>query len=127
MSEKNSSKKVLIVEDDEFIGNTLLKQVKKEYSEASLVTSGTEAAEVLKKELPDILVLDIFLPGIDGLELLESLRKEERSKHLKVLVLSNTDKAADRERAVKLGATFLMKAVTDPSEITKEIEKVLKS
>ena len=123
----DSTKKVLIVEDDAFIGNTILRQVIKSYPHSSLITSGTEAAEVLKKEFTDILVLDIFLPGMNGLDLLEALRKEDRTKHLKVLVLTNTDQAKDRERAVALGATFLLKAVTDPTEIAEEIKKVLES
>ena len=121
----SSKKKVLIVEDDVFIGNIILKELLKVYQNATLITSGTEAAETLKKDIPDILILDIFLPGINGLDLLESLRKEERTKELKVLVVSNTDQSQDRERAKRLGAAFLLKATTTPIEIAKEIQKIL--
>ncbi len=117
--------KIMIVEDDKFIGDILLREVLKNHKNCELISSGEEALEALKRELPDILILDIFLPGINGLDLLDSLRKEERTKNLKVLVVSNTDQTKDRERAKNLGAFFFLKAAMTPSEIVKEMEKIL--
>lgn len=118
-------KKIMIVEDDKFIGDILLREALKNHKNCKLITSGEEAAEVLKKELPDILVLDIFLPGINGLDLLDALRKEEMTKKLPVMVVSNTDQAKDRERAKSLDAGFFLKAAMTPSEIIKEMENTL--
>lgn len=126
MTETNlSSKKVFIVEDDTFLGKILTENMS-ESVKVSLYPNGEEALTALKTELPDMLVLDIFLPGINGLDLLEQLRKDERTKNLKVMVVSNTDEKKDRDRATSLGATFLIKAMTEPQDIVNAVIDELK-
>lgn len=126
MTETNlSSKKVFIVEDDTFLGKMLVQNMS-ESVQATLYPNGEEALTALKTTLPDMLILDIFLPGINGLDLLEQLRKDEHTKDLKVIVVSNTDEKKDRDRATSLGATFLIKAMTEPQDIVDAVLNELK-
>lgn len=126
MTETNlSSKKVFIVEDDTFLGKMLVQNMS-EHVQVALYPNGEEALSALKTESPDMLVLDVFLPGVNGLDLLDQLRKDERTKNLKVLVVSNTDEKKDRDRATSLGATFLIKAMTDPQDIVDAVLNELK-
>jgi CheY-like chemotaxis protein len=120
-----SGKKVLIIEDDVLLGDIILKEMSKVSTNAKLLTSGEEALEVLKKEMPDIILLDIFLPGINGLEFLELIRKDARTKYVPVLVLSNTTQAKDRNQAKSLGAGFLTKALVTPSQIVEHVHEML--
>lgn len=126
MTETNlNTKKVFIVEDDTFLGKMLVQDMS-ESIQTTLYQNGEEVLTALQTTLPDLLVLDIFLPGINGLDLLEQLRKDEHTKNLKVIVVSNTDELKDRERATSLGATFLIKAMTDPRDIVDAVINELK-
>lgn len=120
-----TGKKVLIIEDDDLIGSILYNHLVKIGTDAHLLKTGEDGIEFLRENSPEILLLDIFLPGINGLDLLESLRKEEKTKNLKVLVLSNTDQLKDRDRAKANGAEFLVKAGVMPTDIVKKIAEML--
>jgi len=116
---------VYLVEDDEFLGSVLSDHLIKSGFDATLITSGDKALETIKGNVPDILLLDIFLPGLNGLELLEELRKDESTKNLKVFVVSNTDQSDSRNKAKELGADFIIKAATTPGEIIDLVKKAL--
>ena len=118
-------KKVLIIEDDTFLGDILTTYLHKNNAIVTLVTSGENAMEYLKSNVPDILVLDIFLPGINGLDFLENFRKNTLTKKIPVLVLSNSDQTADKDRAKSLGADFFTKAVVTPNEIINHLYQML--
>lgn len=120
-----AKKKVFIVEDDEFLSSILLNKITNDKIQVSLFKSGAKALEALQSEIPDLLVLDIFLPDVRGTEVLEAVRKDERTKKLRVLVVSNTDKANDKVLVKQLGAEFLLKALVTPKEIVEKIEKAV--
>lgn len=110
-------KKVLIVEDDLFLGGILTTYLHKHKAVVTLVVSSENAEEYLKTNMPDIIILDIFLPGMNGLDFLEKFRKNLSATKIPVLVLSNSDEIGDRDRSKSLGADFCTKAVMTPSEI----------
>ncbi|MDQ3015092.1 MAG: response regulator [bacterium] len=116
-------KKVLIVEDDAFLQSLLSqKLLSKGYV---LLTSreGIKAIEIAKAEQPDIILLDILLPGMNGFDVLEELKGNEATKHINVIMLSNLGQQTDIEKALKLGASqFLVKANTTPDEVIRKIE-----
>ncbi len=118
---QNSSKKVFLVEDDVFLSSIMTSKMAEHHLDVQAFASGEALMEGLKACTPDVLVLDIFLPGKNGLEILKDLRADEKTKNLKVFVVSNTDEKKDRDVATELGAKFIIKAVTDPEEIVKEI------
>jgi CheY-like chemotaxis protein len=116
-------KKVLIVEDDAFLQSLLSqKLLSKGYV---LLTSreGIKAIEMAKAEQPDIILLDILLPGMNGFDVLEELKADEATKDIKVFMLSNLGQQTDIDKALKLGAEqFLVKANTTPDEVIRKIE-----
>ena len=95
--------------------------------DTTLLTSAEALLEALKQTVPDLILLDIFLPGMNGLDALEQLRKDEKTQHVKVIVVSNTDEQKDRDRASSLHADFLIKAMTDPQDIVKAVQDKLQA
>lgn len=123
---QNKPKKVFVVEDDVFLSSIMTSKISEHNLDVQAFNSGEGLVEALKTNIPDVLILDIFLPGKNGLDILQDLRADEKTKNLPVFVISNTDEKKDRDRATELGATFIIKAVTDPDEIVKEISTVFK-
>lgn len=129
-AESLKGKKVLIIEDDTLLQDLLANKL------ASLrsrglgvypVLDGAQALEVSKKEKPDVIILDLLLPGVNGFEFLEDLRKEPEIKDTKIIVLSNINQDSDKERALALGVEeYLVKADTSLDYVSKKIEELLK-
>lgn len=117
-----TGKKILIVEDDVFLGQVLAQYMTHENIDTIQAKSAEEALESIEKRIPDIIVLDIYLPGMSGLEFLEKIRGEEKTKNTKVMVVSNAGQLEDRAKAESLGATFFIKALVSPQEILNNIK-----
>jgi two-component system alkaline phosphatase synthesis response regulator PhoP len=117
--------KVYIVEDDVFLGRVLTEQVKAIGIDVERFMSAEDAMKAIETTVPDLILLDIFLPGQNGLDMLEELRKKEYGPKISVIVVSNTDDAKDRLRAQGLGAAFLIKAATTPDEIVGHVQDAL--
>lgn len=113
-------KKVIIVEDDVFIGGTLLRHMMSQKINATLITTGEGAFDTIKKEMPDILILDINLPGMNGLDILALVRKDPVTAKMLVMVVSNTNEKNERDQAKNLGAIFLVKALVTPENIVEQ-------
>jgi CheY-like chemotaxis protein len=118
-------KRVFIVEDDVLLGDLIVSHMEKEHISLERFMTGEAVLEGLKKEIPDIILLDIFLPGMNGLTALEMIRKDPRTRDVPVVVISNTDQKKDREKAAGLNADFMLKAITTPAEIVSFVEKKL--
>lgn len=120
-----TGKKVLVVEDDPFLHNLLadyLTVLRKRGVVVELVTNGEEALRKARELKPDIMLLDIVLPGKNGFEVLEELRAEEQFKTLPVIIISNLSQPQDIERAKKLGVSeYLVKANFMPNEFVDKI------
>ena len=92
-----------------------------------LAKNSEETFELLKNMKPDIFVLDISLPGESGFDILQKIRMEHNTKTTPVIVLSNTSKQSDIDKAKLLGAQkFLVKAAVSLDEIIKEVELLTK-
>lgn len=120
-----SDRKIYLLEDDSLLGLILLEQFKLSGFDIKVITSGNEALSTIRETPPDLLILDLFIPDIYGLDLLEILRKEEATKNLKVIVVSNSDQQEARVKAKELNAKFFIKAITNPSEIVKKAKEEL--
>ena len=122
-TEKKS--KVLWVEDDKLIGTILAKKLVASGFDLFHAKSGEEALEALKQAIPDVIVLDLLLPGIGGFEVLQAVNKDPGLRKVPVMILSNLSKPSDMERAQTLGAKkFLIKAATSLEQIVKEIRSM---
>lgn len=120
-------KTILLVEDDLFLVDLYSTKLREVGFEVEIAVSGREGLKKLKEKKPDLLLLDIVLPDLDGWEVLEEIKKDEKLFGLKIFVLSNLGEKKDIERAQQLGVTkYLIKAHFKPSEVVEEIKKVLK-
>ncbi|MDP2594082.1 MAG: response regulator [bacterium] len=119
-------KKILWAEDDDFLINLITRKLAKE--EAVLITSrrGGEIVALAEKEAPDIIMLDILMPDLDGLEILSRLKANEKTKSIPVIMFSNLDDEAKTAECRKLGAaSFFLKAKMDLDEIVSEVKKAI--
>jgi len=120
-------KSILLIEDDPFLIDIYSTKLNNEGFSVDVVTDGGDVLAKIKEKKPDLLLLDIVLPNVDGWELLRKIKKEEDLKKLKVVILSNLGQKAEVEKGLDLGAVkYLIKARYTPSEVIKEIKKVLK-
>lgn len=116
---------VFYIEDDEFIGSIIDRRLHENGIVVTRFKNGGTVLEALKTIVPDIMILDLYLPGVNGFEILECVRKEDRLKDIPVLIVSNTDQASDRDRVEKLGAIFLVKALVSPDQIITHVKEML--
>ena len=116
-------KKILIVDDEPNILMTLEYTFKKKNFLVFIARDGEEALELLKTERPNIILLDIMMPKVDGYATLEVIKKDEKLKNCKVIFLSAKNKESDIKKGLSLGADAF---ITKPFSIKKLVEKVEK-
>ena len=116
-------KKILIVDDEPNILMTLEYTFKKKNFLVFIARDGEEALELLKTEQPNIILLDIMMPKVDGYATLEVIKKDEKLKNCKVIFLSAKNKESDIKKGLSLGADAF---ITKPFSIKKLVEKVEK-
>jgi len=120
------SKKILWVEDDSFLTNIIAQKLSQQHLEILYAVEGTSALQIAQKEQPAVIVLDILLAGIDGLEVLTRLKAAEETKHIPVLMFSNFDDKEKIEQSKTLGAEdFFVKAMTPLETIIEKIQEII--
>jgi CheY-like chemotaxis protein len=120
-------KKLFWLEDDKLIGTILAKKLIASGFELTHAQSGPEALEMLKTAQPDVIALDLLVPGMNGLDILQKIKADPRLKNVPSMILSNLNKQSDIERAKLLGAQkFLVKAATSLDQIVAEIKDLCK-
>ena len=120
-------RKIMWVEDDKFLSDIIARKLSAQGSALVHASDGDTALKILENELPDVVLLDILLSGIDGYEILRRMKANEKTKHIPVILLSNLGQKSDVEKGKALGAArFLIKAMVTLDEIVEEIKTVLK-
>lgn len=114
-------KKILIVDDEPNIVMSLEYTFKKNSFQVFIARDGQEALDILKNALPDIIILDVMMPNVDGYNTLEQIKNDARLKHTKVIFLSAKNKEKDIEKGLSLGADLYM---TKPFSVKKLVEHV---
>lgn len=123
---QKTGKKIVIVEDDKFLRDVISQKLSKEGFLVQAAENGEDGVKLIFGVTPDIILLDIILPGIDGFEVLERIKKDEKTKNIPVLMLSNLSQKADIDRAKMLGAEdFMIKSNFTPSEISARLKEIL--
>ena len=121
------AKTILIIEDDKFLRELIAQKLIKEDFEVSEAVDGEEGIKKIKEEKPDLILLDLILPGIDGFEVLSQMKKESTLASIPVIILSNLGQKDDVEKGLKMGAVdYLIKAHFTPGEIIDKIKAALK-
>jgi len=120
-------KKILIVEDDRFLHSLIGDKLSKAEAELIAAFDGETGLEKATEERPDIILLDILLPGIDGFEVLRKIKEDPELKDIPVIILSNLGQEDDIKKGTELGAEeFLIKANFTLEDILKKINEVLR-
>jgi DNA-binding response OmpR family regulator len=119
--------RVFVVEDDPLLRNLLSIKLDKSLFPCEFSNDGANVIPVMHQFKPDVIILDLMLPGRSGFEVLEEVRADEKLKAVPVIVFSNRDGQDDRKKAHDLGANvFYVKAMTDLSELIEAIESLAK-
>ena len=114
-------KKIVIVDDEPNIVMALEYTFKKNNFEVFIARDGKEALEIIEKQLPDVIILDVMMPMVDGYATLEEIKKGDRLAHCKVIFLSAKNKDKDIEKGLALGANLY---VVKPFSAKKLVEQV---
>lgn len=114
-------RKILIVDDEPNIVMSLEYTFKKNNFEVYIARDGQEALDILNKQLPDVIILDVMMPMVDGFATLEQIKKDELLQNCKVIFLSAKNKEKDIVKGLSLGANLY---VVKPFSLKKLVEQV---
>lgn len=118
--------KVLLVEDDKFLREILAQKISAQQMEIQAATDGANALEILKTFKPNLIILDLLLPDIDGFGVLAKIKENTDLAKIPVVVLSNLDKPEDMQKAQDLGAKdFMVKSNFSINEIVNKAKEML--
>lgn len=119
-------KNILIIEDDEFFRELISKKLLSSGFGILEAVDGQKGIETAKESKPDLILLDLLLPSIDGFEVLLNLKGDSKTSAIPVIILSNLDSKEDIEKGIKLGASdFLIKSQFATEEIIAKIKNLL--
>ena len=122
----SKQKKVLLIEDDPFLQSMYANKFELEGFLVVVAEDGQKGLRLAEKEEPDIILLDILLPQMDGYEVLQNLKANNKTKDIPVLLLTNLSQRNDIQRGIELGAVdYLIKAHFMPSEVVAKTKEVL--
>lgn len=122
----SDKKSILLVEDDVFMLEILSEKLSKSGFDVNIAKDGEECIKVLESLKPDIILLDILMPKMDGIEVLRKVKVSLELSSIPVLVLSNLGQKEEVDRALGLGAKdYIVKSNFTTKEIVEKIKKVL--
>ena len=121
-----AKQKVLIIEDEKTLLEAIAKKLEVENYLVEKALDGQEGLEKVKKNKPDLILLDILMPRVDGFGVLEALNKDPNLSDIPVIIISNSGQPVEIERAMSLGVKdYLIKAEFDPQEVIVKVKNVL--
>ncbi len=119
-------KRILFIEDESVLQKTFSEILGKEGYEVISALDGETGLNLIKTKRPDLILLDLVLPKINGFGVLKQLKENKETKDIPVIVLTNLEGIGDVEKAVELGATtYLVKANYTLEEVVGKIKKAL--
>jgi len=120
-------KTILLIEDDPFLVEIYTTQLKAAGYKVNVANNVEEALRKTREAKPDLVILDIVLPKVDGWEFLKAIRQDSQLKDLKVVILSNLGQKEEIDKGVGFGAIkYFIKAEHTPREVVEEIKEILK-
>ncbi len=120
-------KTIMLVEDDTFVSDIYQTKLEQEGYAVQVAENGLEAMKLLEKGVPDLVLLDIVMPYMDGMEVLKKMKDDERWKNIPVILLTNLSEREKVEEGLGVGANdYLIKSHFTPSEVIEKIKSLLK-
>lgn len=129
MSEKNRKRRktILLVEDEKDLQEIYKTKLTLEGYKIITASSGTETIDLVSKQKPDLILLDVILPQKDGFAVLKELKSDPKTKDIPVIIFSNLGQDWEIQKGKELGAVrFLTKANFTPKEVVKVVKDILK-
>ncbi len=122
-----ASASILVVEDTDLLRKIYIDKLTSSGYETIGAADGLEALAVLRSRTVDLILLDLIMPKMSGLQVLETVKKDPRTKNIPVLILSNLGQESDIERGLSLGAVdYLIKNEAKPADVADKIKVTLK-
>lgn len=119
-------KKILVIEDDKFLRKVINKKLSREKYQVIEAVDGEQGLRAVKEKKPDLVLLDLVLPGVDGFEVLARMKKNPGLAKIPVIILSNLGGRDEIKKGLEMGAKdYLIKAHFNPGEIVLRIEFAL--
>lgn len=120
-----AGEKILVVDDDPFIVNLIVYNLEQEGYNVIQATNGLEALEKARREKPDLIVLDIMLPKMDGYKVSRILKFDKNYKDIPVLMLTAKAQDVDRQTGMETGADVYMTKPFEPEALVKKVKALL--
>lgn len=122
----NIPKRILLIEDEDLIRDLYKRQLEKVGLTTDAFATGQEGLTALDRDSYDLILLDIMLPKVNGLDILMQLKRNEKTKNIPVILVSNLGQDDVVQEGLNLGATsYLVKLHHTPDQIVEEVKKVL--
>jgi DNA-binding response OmpR family regulator len=121
-----STRTILVIEDEKDLANLVQRRLQQEGFDVIVATDGNSGLRAAKEQNPDLVVLDINMPGLDGLQVCRELRSEPRYAKLPILILSARASAADRVAGLELGADDYLVKPFLPRELVARVNAILR-
>lgn len=121
-------KRVLVVEDTELLRRMYADSLTRDGYEVTTAADGMDAVSILRDQVPDLVLLDLIMPRMGGLDVLRHVKADPRTARVPVLVLSNLGQDSDIQEALELGAVdYMIKNDVRPSDISLKINTLLRA
>jgi two-component system, OmpR family, alkaline phosphatase synthesis response regulator PhoP len=121
------SEKILFIEDESALQETFGALLTGEGYEVIRALDGQSGLRLAKSEKPNLILLDLILPKMNGFEVLEGIKKDDEAKDIPVIILTNLESAGDVQKAIEFGAKdYLVKANYKMKEVLEKIKSALK-
>ncbi len=118
-------KKILIVDDERDIIKVLMIRLQSNGYGVLGALGGAQGIFMANKEIPDLIILDIRMPDVDGFSVVEKLKQSDRTSRIPIIFLTGSPERDADERAMGLGARFYIKKPYDPEELLDAVERAL--
>ena len=119
-------KKILIIEDDPFLSEMYMAKFSQSDFQVEVATDGKKGLEKIKTSEPDLILLDIVLPKMDGFEILKKVKEDSQLKKIPVILLTNLGQKNEVEKGLALGADeYIIKAHFTPTAVVTKVKEIL--
>jgi DNA-binding response OmpR family regulator len=121
----STTKKILVVDDDPYILMSLEFLMKKNGFEVMVARNGSEALEIVEKQVPDIVLLDIMMPDVDGYAICKHIKTSKKLKEAKVVFMSAKSKETDIQKGYDLGASLYVTKPFSTRQLLKQVQELI--
>jgi DNA-binding response OmpR family regulator len=124
--ESGAATKVMVIDDEKSLAELLEVNLQFEGFSVTKASSGVEGLNIIENDHPDIIILDVRMPGLDGFEVCQRLKKNDETRHIPVVMVSAYAQEADIQKGLDAGAAAYIKKPFDVLHVVETIRKILK-